>query len=221
MKRTEIERIIHFIPCDIAIEWLQSLDDNETLETAWLKCQRGDWMLWLIAKTCGPINTPGHRKMILAKSRCLRLVLPLFESQFPNNLGPRRAIEAIEAYAAGDDYNFTTTIDARCATRAAATRTAIVASVFDALAAARAAAYVAYNAARDVFVFSAANVVYDAACTIAYIDIATTSDVLAQVLGASATAARMRRRRRRHQIAALVRFADEVRTIFPTLPTLI
>ncbi len=225
MKQTEIERIINFIPCDIAVEWLQSLDDNETLETAWLKCQRGDWMLWLIEKTCGPINTPGHRKMTLAKSRCISLVLPLFESQFPNDLRPRRAIEAMEAYAAG------------------------VASVFDALAAARVTAYVAYDAACDVFDFSGA-----AACAIAYLDIFTISDVLAQTNGATAAhnaatyaatytayhaardaaayadaraaafdvaSARAAFDIEAARIAVLARFANEVRTVFPTLPTLI
>ena len=105
MKQTEIDKILGIDPCGEAVNWLKSLPDTETLETAWQKCLRGDWMLWLAGKTCGPVNTDGHRKMTAAKCRCSRLGLHIFEERRKGDLRPRQAIEAAEKYAGGQVYS--------------------------------------------------------------------------------------------------------------------
>ena len=55
-------------------------------------------MLWLLQHRCGNVGTPLHRKLAIAKAKCARLVLHLFEKKFPDDARPRQAIEAAEAY---------------------------------------------------------------------------------------------------------------------------
>ena len=86
-------------PCHESVLWLETQSD---LQSAWTACPRGDWMLWLVNRTCGPVNTNSHRKFTLAKAKCARLVLHLFERKYPDDKRPRMALEAAEAYAGGE-----------------------------------------------------------------------------------------------------------------------
>jgi hypothetical protein len=105
MKTETLTPLMALRPCAEAVKWIKRLPETETLQTAWLKCERGDWMLWLAGRVCGEVNTLGHRKMTAAKCRCARLVLHIFEDEFPGDLRPRRAIESAEAYAGGATYD--------------------------------------------------------------------------------------------------------------------
>lgn len=53
---TWIDELKKLQACDDAIAWCRSYPD---LETAWAVCERGDWMLWLAAKTL-------DRKLVVA-----------------------------------------------------------------------------------------------------------------------------------------------------------
>ena len=57
--------------CRDAIKWARTYPSRQK---AWDACERGDWMLWILGKTCKP-NSPQHRKIVLAACRCARLSL--------------------------------------------------------------------------------------------------------------------------------------------------
>ena len=128
-------------PC---LDWLASLPDATEPSGWWPLCQRGDWMLWYLARFCGPVNTDGHRKFAAAKCRCARLVLHLFEEKYPADARPRKAIELAEEYANGTDYRADDAADAAAAAYDAAWDADADASY--AAAAAADAAYTAYGA---------------------------------------------------------------------------
>ena len=67
--------------CDDSIEWLSTQD---SIKSAWEDCERGDWLLWLVARL--NIN---ERKLFLAKGLVVEQVLHLMNDE--------RSIEAVEA----------------------------------------------------------------------------------------------------------------------------
>ncbi|MCX6093464.1 MAG: hypothetical protein NTY63_01405 [Candidatus Bipolaricaulota bacterium] len=84
----------------------------------------------------------GHKSRALEAADCAERVLALFESQFPNDDRPRKAIEAARAWARGEirvGAARTAALDAHAAAREAATHPA-------ACAAARAAGHAAATA---------------------------------------------------------------------------
>ena len=80
--------ISHLKPCARGATWLETQTD---IKTAWLSCQRGDWMLWLAAK----LNLP-RPLVVLAACDCARIALQFVPS---GELRPLKAIEAAEAWA--------------------------------------------------------------------------------------------------------------------------
>ena len=60
--------------CTSAVEWARSQPDYAT---AWAKCPRGDWLLWLVGKIDGGKPFSARRKPIVrAAARCATLALP-------------------------------------------------------------------------------------------------------------------------------------------------
>ena len=85
--------------CREAVEWCS---DFGTLQEAWDKCERGDWMLWYLGQTCGATETDSHRTMTACKAACARLVLHIWEAKYPDDARPKLAIEAAEKYSRGE-----------------------------------------------------------------------------------------------------------------------
>lgn len=128
----------------------------QTSQELWTACERGDWMLWLIARTRGDTEK-SLRKLTLAKARCAKLVLRLMKDERSRNavavaerLGLGQATReelaaaCIEAAAAAADY-----IDAASCAAAAAVVAADITYVCTALAAAVCAADAFVCAADD------------------------------------------------------------------------
>ena len=59
--------------CEDSIEWLSTQDN---LEQAWYDCERGDWLLWLVARL--KIN---ERKLFLAKGLVVEQVIHLMNDE--------------------------------------------------------------------------------------------------------------------------------------------
>jgi hypothetical protein len=119
--------------CEESLEWADSQSDQD----AWAKCERGDWMLWILAKLAGrDPASPERRKVTLAACACARLALVYLPK---GELRPLKAIEAAEAWVRGDSS--VTLEDLRKARYATA-----YAAAADAAYAADAAAYAAYAA---------------------------------------------------------------------------
>ena len=86
------EQISRFHPCTEAELWIAA-SPATTPDELWSTCPNGDWMLWLVKRMAGPVNSESHRRFTYAKSR------------YPDDKRPRAAIEAAENYAGGKDYS--------------------------------------------------------------------------------------------------------------------
>ena len=77
--------------CSEAINWATGQPDAAT---AWRRCPRGDWMLWIAERVGVP-----RKLLVLAACRCARLVLTHVP---PGESRPLKAIEIAEAWARGE-----------------------------------------------------------------------------------------------------------------------
>ena len=132
--------------CDPAIEWV--IERGYDLSTVWIKCERGDWLLWLAVR----LKTD-HKKIVRAACKCARLALPYLPKgeTMPLNCirtterwTVRKAtIEEVRAAAAAADTYAAAAIYVAAAAAAAATyATAAAATTATAAVAAAAAARV-------------------------------------------------------------------------------
>ena len=96
---TPVSHLAELNACSEAVRYAEQHPD---LETAWAKCERGDWMLWYAGKKSGDIGSLGRRKLVGAAAECARLALPIFEKRYPDDKRVRECIEACEGYARGE-----------------------------------------------------------------------------------------------------------------------
>jgi hypothetical protein len=179
--------------CSDAIRWASRYD---TLDDAWRKCKRGDWMLWYASRVGAD-----HVMIVRAACACARLALP----HLPDGEDrPRLAVETTEAWCAGR----ATLDEVRAAGAAAwaAARAAVAAAGAAARAAEAAAGAAAWAAARAAEY--AAGVAAWAAEAADAARAAAWAAEAADAAGAAGAA----------ESAALQHCADIVRGYFPTLP---
>ena len=149
--KDQLKKLKKLNPCADAWKWVK---DQESRKRAWVDCERGDWMLWLIGKTAGVPMSDERRPLVLAVCDCAELVseyVPKGEDR------PRKAIEAARKWADGNnsvseqDVRNAATVTYTAATTAAATTAAYAATAayttVTYTAAATAAAYAATAAA--------------------------------------------------------------------------
>jgi len=67
-----IEKLIGMSACDEGVEYARSY---RTMQEAWDRCERGDWMLWLLGRLAGPPESKSRKKLVLAACACARLSL--------------------------------------------------------------------------------------------------------------------------------------------------
>jgi hypothetical protein len=91
MGRQWISLLNKLDACPEAIVWAEKY---KSLDLAWSKCKRGDWMLWLAGKSCETEND--KKLLVLATCECARLSLKYIPK---NELRPLKAIETAEAWA--------------------------------------------------------------------------------------------------------------------------
>ena len=131
MSSTLVSDLRRLDACREALAWAANYAD---MHAAWAACDRGDWMLWVAART-----GVDRKRVVLAACACARLALvhvPYGE------LRPLRAIETAEAWCRDE----ATIQEVR---RAAADARAYVKDAVDAARAAYAAAYAARAADAD------------------------------------------------------------------------
>jgi hypothetical protein len=159
-----IKKLKKLNACGDAIEWCKE-NNITTIQEAWDKCERGDWMLWLYKK----LYPDNIRELTLAKGHCANTVRHLMRD--------KRSIKAVDnAIAFGEgratkeelkasaDAADAAASDASAAASAASA--AAYADAADAYAAAAASAY-AYAAYADDAAYAAASAA-DAASAYAY-----------------------------------------------------
>ena len=140
--------------CEEAREWVSSLPNTTTLNEAWEKCERAEWMLWLVGKMADKPNWPTRKDVILAACACAETALKYVPK---GELRPGKCIETVRRYVRGE----ATLEELVGARRAAAAAYAAAAAAYaaadaaaaaaDAYAAADAAAYAAAYAAADAY----------------------------------------------------------------------
>ena len=148
--------------CDEAIEWVESFP---TLQKGWDKCERGDWMLWLLGKQSGKSGSQSRKKLVLTACKCARLALKYVPK---NEKRPLKAIQTAEKWGGGDS-------------------SISLADVKNAYAAAY-AAYAAYAASATADAAYAAYAAYAASATASAYAAAASASADAVSVAASATA---------------------------------
>jgi len=96
MENNWISPIRRMGACRDALVWLE---DYDSLAVTWEKCERGDWMLWLLGKLSGEPESDSRKKLVLASCQCARLALPYVKL---GDERPLKAIETTEAWARGE-----------------------------------------------------------------------------------------------------------------------
>jgi hypothetical protein len=134
--KTFRSRLIELRACRSAIRWLDE-EGISTIEEAWDKCSRGDWLLWLAARV--GCNEDRHKKIVKIATEIARQVLKYIPAEEER---PRIAIEKTERWLDGKE-KIENVITASDAAYAAATAHAHAA---DAAAAAAASVYASSSA---------------------------------------------------------------------------
>jgi hypothetical protein len=161
----DIEKLKELNACKEATDWCAE-NKFTTIEEAWEKCERGDWMLWLYRKLY-PNNL---RELTLAKGHCANTVRHLMTDPRSINV-----VDAAIAFGAGKISK----VELRASTAAYAASAADVAAYAAAYTASTAASTAAYAAS------AAADAAY--AVYADYADAASTA-VLAEKLNQRLTA---------------------------------
>ena len=85
------DNLVRLSACNDAVEWAQNY---ETFPAAWKACKRGDWMLWLAAR-----SGVDRKVLVLAACACARTALKYVAK---GEERPRVAIETAERWARGE-----------------------------------------------------------------------------------------------------------------------
>jgi hypothetical protein len=137
MRHEWVDRLSELQSCREAVEWAS---DYESLEAAWVACERGDWMLCLLGRASGDRESPARRALVLCACACARTALPFVRA---GETRPLVAIETAERWARGE--NGVTLDDVQRARRGAYA----AADAVDYANAAACAAFAAADAAAD------------------------------------------------------------------------
>ena len=78
--------------CSEGAKWASKY---KTLAQVWANCERGDWMIWMLQRR-GDVQ---QTTLVSLACECAEHVLHVYESKYPNDDRPRKAIEAARAWA--------------------------------------------------------------------------------------------------------------------------
>jgi len=121
--------------CEDAVDWVGARD----WKIAWDECERGDWMLWALARLLGEPGWPTGQQIVLCACDIAETVL---EHVPEGDDRPRFAIDAARRWANGECE----LADVECAGSAAASARYAAASAASAAASALYASYASYAA---------------------------------------------------------------------------
>jgi len=189
--------------CFQAMEWART---QPTAQAAWDACERGDWMLWLLAYYAGPPGSAKRKKLVLCACDCASLARK-------HASGSTRAVfDRCQRVARSWARNRGASLDdVRAAAYAAFdAASAAYAAAYAAASAASASAYAAAYAAA-----SAASAAFDAASA------ASTAASAASASAAYAAAAAAYAATDRARSTILLRCAKIVRKHYPRPPRII
>ena len=123
--------------CEDAVIWAS---EQQSLDSAWQNCDRGDWMLWLAGKTAGPSGDTRRKKLVLAAVECAQLSISYVRA---GEKRPAKALRIARDWAIGGKSTLEDVKSAAYVVSAAASAADACASAASAAAAADVAAYAA------------------------------------------------------------------------------
>ena len=192
--------------CKEAIDWSKQF---KTSQECWDNCERGDWMVWLLALLVDKRGSKSHKKLVLTTCKCVRLVWEYMPSV------SQKCIVQLEKWAEGDDSIDLEKVYKNAHATSICTTIYAAAATYAAAYAAAATTYAAYAAATTYATYAAtttyatADAAAYAATTATAYAAATTYATTATAYAAAANAA--------SQIKALKQCADYVRADYPVL----
>ena len=80
--------------CEPAVKWASQ---QKSRQQAWDACPRGDWLLWLLIRTCEP-KSKRYNAVALTACKCARLA---FKYRPRGENRPVQAVRAVERWVAG------------------------------------------------------------------------------------------------------------------------
>ena len=91
-KHITKEKLLKLSPCEDGLKFAESL--NFDFVKIWNQCERGDWMIWML------LNLKLAKKMDYVKISvaCAEICLKNYESKYPHDDRPRKALEAAKAW---------------------------------------------------------------------------------------------------------------------------
>ena len=143
MKMT-LKKLESFHPCSKGLAFAQKCDGD--FVKIWQTCDRGDWLIWLLRRC----NLLKKKPSVEIAIECAKHVLVNYEKKHPDDLRPRKAIEAAEKWLKSPTEKNKNAAAAADAAASAAYASAAYAA-YAAYAAAYAYAYDAYAYAYDAY----------------------------------------------------------------------
>lgn len=140
------QQLINLDACKDSINWV----GNRTFEQAYNDCERGDWLIWLYAKTADLTIDANHRLLTLAKALCVNTVRHLMKDERST-----KAVDVAIAYGEGGATKEELAAAYAAAADAYADADAYAAAAAYAADAYADAAYAAYAAATAAYVAAA------------------------------------------------------------------
>ena len=91
-KHITKEKLLKLSPCEDGLKFAESL--NFDFVKIWNQCERGNWMIWML------LNFKLAKKMDYVKISvaCAEICLKNYESKYPDDDRPRKALEAAKAW---------------------------------------------------------------------------------------------------------------------------
>ena len=85
----------HLNACPQAKEWASQF---KTASEAWQKCERADWMLWMIEQDPKLAKRIGKGTVVGLAVKFAERALPEFEKKYPDDKRPREAVSAAKRW---------------------------------------------------------------------------------------------------------------------------
>lgn len=91
MTEKDLELITQHHPCAEALAWYKT---QKNAKEAWLNCERGDWMLWIL-RCMQKLDKVSSVRVAIA---CAQRILHIYQARKPNDIRPAAAIAAAQAW---------------------------------------------------------------------------------------------------------------------------
>ena len=83
--------------CPEAVEFAK----GKSLQQAWDKCERSNWMLWLLGSQLGEKGWPDKKTFLLATVDFAQTAMKYWKKKFPEDDRPQKCLDTVVKYCQG------------------------------------------------------------------------------------------------------------------------